>query len=98
MDYSGIDFSVKTHDYESAEKRFEMNVNVFCYENKVYPIYISKKSNTQVLNVSLITNEEKSHYVYIKDFNRLMYSKAKKKNQHKKFFCMACLPILLLKK
>ena len=70
---------MKTHDYELVEERFEMNVNVFCYENKVYPIYISKKSNTQVLNVLLITNEEKSHYVYIKDFNRLMYSKAKKK-------------------
>ena len=94
----GIDFTMKTHDYELVEEIFEMNVNFFCYENKVYPIYISKKSNTQVLNVSLITNEEKSHYVYIKDFNRLMYSKAKKKNQHKKFFCMACLPILLLKK
>ena len=55
-----------------------------------------KKSNTQVLNVLLITNEEKSHYVFIKNFNRLMYSKANTKNQHKK--CMACLQILLLKK
>ena len=63
-----------------------MNVNVFCYENKVYPIYISKKSNTQVLNVLLITNEEKSHYVYIKYFNRLMYSKAKKKKNNIKNF------------
>ena len=66
-----------------------MDVNVFCHENKVYPIYISKKYKTQVLNVSLVTNEEKSHYVFIKDFDRLMYSKAKPKNGHKKFFCMA---------
>ena len=43
LDYSGIDFLMKTHDYQSAEKRFEMNANVFCYENKVYQIYISKK-------------------------------------------------------
>ena len=56
--------------------------------------FIFKKSLIQLL----ITNEEKSHYVFIKDFNRLMYSKAKTKNQHKKFFCMACLQILLLKK
>ena len=62
MDYSGIDFSMKTHDYESAEKRFEMNVNVFCYENKVYPIYISKKSNTQVLNV-LLANKNQAMYL-----------------------------------
>ena len=90
MDYSGIDFPLKTHDYELVEERFEMNVNVFCYENKIYPIYISKKYNTQVLNVLLITSEEKSHYVFIKYFDRLMYSKVQTKNQHKKFFCMAC--------
>ena len=51
-------------------------------------IYI-KKSNEQELNVLLISSEEKSHYVLIKDFNRLMYSKTKHKD--KKHFCMACL-------
>ena len=35
--------------------------------------YMFQKSNEQVLNVSLISNEEKSHYVFIKDFNRLMF-------------------------
>ena len=39
----------------------------------------------------LISNEEKSHYVFVKDFNRLMYSEAKTKNQHKKHFFMSCL-------
>ena len=82
---------MKTHDYELIEERFEMNVNVFCYENKIYLLYISKMSNTQVLTVLLITNEEKSNYVFIEDFDRLMYSKAKTKNQRKKFFCMGCL-------
>ena len=46
LDYSGIDFPMKTHDYELIENRFNLNVNVFCYEKKVYPIYVSKKSNT----------------------------------------------------
>ena len=41
------------------------------------------------LNVLLISNEEKSHYVLIKDFNRLIHSKTKQKD--KKHFCMACL-------
>ena len=48
-----------------------------------------KKSNEQVLNVLLISNEEKSHYVFIKYSNRLMYSKTKHKD--KKHFCMSCL-------
>ena len=34
-------------------------------------------------------NGLKQHYVYIKDFNRLMYSFTK--HQHKKHFCMHCL-------
>ena len=91
LDYRGINFPMKARDYEIVEERFNINVNVFGYENKVFPLYVSKKSNEQVLNVLLISNEEKSHYVFIKDFNRLMYSEVKTKNQHKKHFCMSCL-------
>ena len=36
-----------------------------------------------------MTQENKSHYAFIEDFNRLMYSK--KKNQHKKHHYMSCL-------
>ena len=91
IDYRGINFPMKARDYELVEERFNINVNVFGYENRVFPLYVSKKSNEQVLNVLLISNEEKSHYVFIKDFNRLMYSEVKTKNQHKKHFCMSCL-------
>ena len=82
---------MKARDYEIIEERFNINVNVFGYENRVFPLYVSKKSNEQVLNVLLISNEEKSHYVFIKDFNRLMCSTVKTKNDHKKHFCMSCL-------
>ena len=37
----------------------------------------------------LITDENKSYYVYIKDFNRFMCNKTKNKN--KKYFCKCCL-------
>ena len=80
---------MKARDYERVEERTKINVNVFGYENKVFPLLISKKSNEKVLNVLLISNEEKSHYVFTKDFNRLMYSRTKHKD--KKRFCMSCL-------
>ena len=82
---------MKARDYEIVQERFNINVSVFGYENKVFLLYVSKKSNEQVLNVLLISNEKKSHYVFIKDCNRLMYSKVKTKNQHIKHFCMVCL-------
>ena len=79
LDYSGINFPMKARDYEIVEERFNINVNVFGYENRVFSLYVSKKSNEQVLNVLLISNDGKYHYVYIKDFNRLMYSEVKTK-------------------
>ena len=89
LDYRGINFPMKARDYEIVEERFNINVNVFGYENKVFPLYVSKKSNEQVLNALLTSNEEKSRYVFIKDFNKLMYSKTEHKE--KKHFYMSCL-------
>ena len=55
------------------EHRFSSNLNVFYYNNRVYPVYISQQNNEQVLNVLLISDGEKSHYVLMKDFNSLKY-------------------------
>ena len=60
--------------------------------------FIFQKSITQVLNVLLITSEEKSHYVFIKDFDRLMYSKAKTKDTNMYTSVWQVYKILLLKK
>ena len=82
-------FPLDINDYEKIEDRFPMQVNVFGYENKIYPLYISKKSYNQTLNLLLITEKDKSHYVFIKDFNRLLLSRTKHKD--KKHYCMSCL-------
>ena len=96
LDYRDINFPMKARDYELVEESFNINVDAFGYENRVFPLYVSKKSNEQVLNVLLISNEEKSHYVFIKDFNRLMYSKTEHKE--KNTFVCHVYKILLLKK
>ena len=89
LNYSGIVFPLDIDDYEKTEDSFQMQVNVFGYKNKVYPLYISKKSYDQTLNLLLITEKDKSHYVFIKDFNRLIFSKTKQKD--KKHYFMSCL-------
>ena len=91
LNYSNIEFPLNINDYELIEDRFNMNVNVFGYQDKVYPLHVSKKSYTQVLNLLLITQDDKSHYVFIKDFNKLMYSNTKCKD--KKRYCMHCLQV-----
>ena len=90
LDYRGINFPLETRDDEIVEERFNINVNVLGYENRVFLLYVSKKFNEEVLNVLLIKNENnESHYVFIKDFNRLMYSKTTHKDR--KHFFMSCL-------
>ena len=89
LNYSDIVFPLNINDYEKTEDKFQMQVNVFGYEKKVYPLYILKKSYDQTLNLLLITGKGKSHYVFIKDFNRLMFSRTKHKG--KKHHCMSCL-------
>ena len=41
------------------------------------------------MDLLLVIDENKSHYVYIKDFNRFMFHKTNNKN--KKYFCKSCL-------
>ena len=41
------------------------------------------------MDLLLLFDDNKSHYVYIKDFNRFMFRKTKSKN--KKWFCKSCL-------
>ena len=89
LNYSGIVFLLDFDGYEETEDRFQIQVNVFGYENKFYPLYISKKSYNETLNLLLITEKDKSYYVFIKDFIRLMYSKTK--HNDKKHLSMSCL-------
>ena len=68
----------------------EIRINVFCHKNKtVYPVYLSNRNFNYSMDLLLISNNFVSHYVYIKDFNRLMFNKTRHKG--KKYFCKSCL-------
>ena len=41
------------------------------------------------MDLLLLIDNDKSHYVYIKDFDRFMFHKTK--NENKKWFCKSCL-------
>ena len=63
---------------------------MFCYENNlVYPVYVSNEKFENCMDLLMITDENKSHYVYIKDFKRSMCNKTRCKNE--KHFCKYCL-------
>ena len=90
LDYLDIDFPVSGKDYCKTEDKNSVCVNAFSYEGKViYPIHVSEKNFDDCVNLLMINEGDKSHYVYIKGFNRLMFNKTGNKN--KKWFCMRCL-------
>ena len=85
LDHEGIDFPVSKKGNCNIERQNSICINVFCYENNLtYPVYLSDQKFHNSMDLLLITNENKSRYVYIKDFNRFMCNKTKNKN--KKYF------------
>ena len=83
-------------NYDGIEKRNTICINVFSYENKlVFPIYISDQKFENSIDLLLVIDENKSHYVYVEGFDRFMFQKTKNKNQ--KFFCKSCLQCFISK-
>ena len=89
LDYEGIKFPVSKTDYCRIERQNNICINVFSYENnRTDPVYLSDQKFHDSMDFLLITDENKSHYVYIKDFYRFMRNKTKNKN--KKYFYKCC--------
>ena len=97
LDYSGITFPVTINQINRIEKQNKININLFGYDTEkkpIYPVKISEESYDDHLELLYLEGknelgEETTHYVYIKDFNRLMFNFTKHKG--KKHFCMCCL-------
>ena len=88
--YKEIKFPASKKDYKKIEQKNNICINVFCYENDlVYPVHVSKQKFEDCMDLLLIDNENKSHYIYIKDFNIFMFNKTK--HRTKKHFCRYCL-------
>ena len=90
LDHTTIVFPVSQKQYNKIEKQNSIKINVFGYDEKQpYPIHISKETFKDQMNLLLITEDEKKHYVLIKDFDKFMYNQSKHKKR--KHFCMYCL-------
>ena len=94
--YDGIEFPVQEKDFSKIEVKNNICINVFGYEDElVFPIYVSDQKFKDSMDLLLLNDDDKSHYVYIKDFDRFMFHKTKNKN--KKWFCKSCLQCLVVK-
>ena len=97
LNYERINFPVSKKDYCKIEVQNKICIYVFCYKNKVvYRVYLSDQKISDSMDLLLISDKFKSHYVYIKDFDRFMFNKTKYKN--KKYFCKNVYSVLVVKR
>ena len=77
-------------DFSKIEVKNNICINVFDYEDElVFPIYIPDQKFKDSVDLLFLINDDKSYYVYIKDFKRPMFHKTNNKN--KKWFYKSCL-------
>ena len=81
-------------DIHKIEKKNSISISIYGYENKEkHPIYVSKKCREEKhVDLLLIGEEGKRHYVLIKDFNSFMYDHTF--HRGRKYFCRNCLQAL----
>ena len=95
LNFKNVKFPAHKKDYAKIEKRNNISIKAFGFENKIYHIYTSKQTFEKYVDLLLISNNKNYYYVLIKDFNRFMANKTK--HQGKKcFFNIATMLFFLI--
>ena len=78
LHYDSIKFPVREKGSSKIGKKNNICINVFCFENKLtFPSYVSNQKFKNSMDLLLVIDEKKSHYMYFKDFSRFMFHKLK---------------------
>ena len=73
LDYDGIEFFVQEKDFSKIEVKNNIRINVFGHADElVFPIYVLNQKFKDSMDLLLFNADDKSHFVYIKDFHRFV--------------------------
>ena len=90
FDWTGVGFTVSFRTIKRFESQNQILINVLAVEDR--QIYICRKVGDydRVVNLMLITENNRKHYVAIKSLSRLL-SKQNSKHKEVQHFCLNCL-------
>ena len=90
--WSGIGFPVSVKDIKKFELKNQVSINLLAIEDR--QIYICRKGGNyeRVINLMIISESNREHYVAIKSLSRLLSSQ-NTKHKGKEYFCMNCLQV-----
>ena len=89
LNFSGIDFPVAIDKITKFERQNNISVNVFGFEDVLFPLHITNERFSTHVNLLLYSHGSARHYCLIKDLNKLLYSQNRKKARM--FYCPYCL-------
>ena len=80
-----LSFPVQEKDFSKIEVKNNICIKVFGYKDEFFQfLFQIKNLKTQWVGLLLLIDDDKSHYVQIKDFDTFMFHNTKNK---KKWFC-----------
>uniref|UniRef100_A0A8D8U0I7 DNA-directed DNA polymerase n=1 Tax=Cacopsylla melanoneura TaxID=428564 RepID=A0A8D8U0I7_9HEMI len=95
--WSGLKWPVSIDDVKIFEKNNKnTSVHIFCISNEglIEPLRLSKKERDNHFDLLLLSNGKKSHFTYIRNFNKLVAPQMSaniKKLTNKMFVCKKCM-------
>ena len=91
LNMAGIAYPVQLNAIDKFERQNPtISINVFGHEESIYPLRVSKCEGRKVVDLLLISDDEKRHYCLIKSMSRLLSSHTSKRNGVQ-YYCMRCL-------
>ena len=89
LSWKDITFPMALKDIDKFERNNDgISVNVFGYENCIYPLRISKHERKTIIDLLLIANDTTNHYCLIKNLRGLLRRQAGNEHMH---YCRRCL-------
>ncbi len=89
LDFTGIEFPVAIDKIGKFERQNNISVNVFGFEDVLFPLYITKEHFDTHVNLLLYSHGMIRHYCLIKDLNKLLYNQNRRKARM--YYCRYCL-------
>lgn len=88
----GIEFPIKVTDIDKIEKRINISINVYYYNDTktVLPLRITKDEKDRHIDLLYIKTSKTEHYCWIKDLWRLV-GRQLTKDHKKRYICKRCL-------
>jgi len=91
LNWNDVTFPTTLSEIDKFERNnTDLSVNVFGYEDFVYPLRISKHDRKDAVDLLLISNDTTNHYCLIKNLSKLLSTQVSNKKDSR-LYCRRCL-------